>query len=78
VLGSAVGGLIILTNARTLLRSDWLEAPGTTRAAWYAGVAIVWAACVAHSIRQHRASAAPSTAGPDDPTELALVLPTPP
>ena len=28
VLGSAVGGIIILTNIRTLLRSDWIDAPG--------------------------------------------------
>ena len=27
LLGSLVGGMIILTNSRTLLRSDWLDAP---------------------------------------------------
>ena len=31
VLGSAVGGVIIITNARTLLKSDWLDASSGTR-----------------------------------------------
>jgi hypothetical protein len=55
VLGSAVGGVILLTNARTLLRSDWIEAPGATRAWWYAGIAAIWLGAVAHSTRAHLA-----------------------
>ncbi|TDD34047.1 sulfite exporter TauE/SafE family protein [Actinomadura sp. KC06] len=58
VLGSAVGGLIILTNARTLLTSDWVEAPGAVRYPLYAAVYVLWAAALAHSIREHRRQAA--------------------
>ncbi|MGL5865100.1 MAG: sulfite exporter TauE/SafE family protein [Dermatophilaceae bacterium] len=54
VLGSAVGGVIVLTNLRTILRSDWVAAPDATRYLLYAAVAVVWAAAVAWSVRAHR------------------------
>jgi uncharacterized membrane protein YfcA len=54
VLGSAVGGIIILTNARTLLRSDWIEAPDATRYAFYTVIYLVWAGALAYSIREYR------------------------
>ncbi len=54
VLGSAVGGVIVLTNARTLLRSDWLDASDGTRAVAYTGIALVWVAAVGWSLRAHR------------------------
>ncbi|GID27863.1 sulfite exporter TauE/SafE family protein [Paractinoplanes brasiliensis] len=54
VLGSAVGGVIILTNSRTLLRSDWIDAGDTTRYTIYAIIYAVWAAALAYSIREHR------------------------
>ena len=54
VLGSAVGGVIVLTNTRTLLRSDWVDAPDATRYAVYALIVAVWAAAVAWSVRAHR------------------------
>lgn len=53
VLGSAVGGMIVLTNGRTILRSDWVDAPGGVRAVVYVVVAMVWAAALAYSIRAH-------------------------
>jgi uncharacterized membrane protein YfcA len=56
VLGSAVGGLIILTNTRTLLRSDWIDASDTVRYAFYAVIYIVWAAALAYSVRQYLAN----------------------
>jgi uncharacterized protein len=55
VLGSAVGGVIILTNSRTLLRSDWVDAPDGVRYAVYAVTYLVWAAALAYSIRAHLA-----------------------
>jgi len=55
VLGSAVGGIIVITNTRTLLKSDWLNAPVDTRWVVYGIVYAVWAAAVAYSIRAHRA-----------------------
>jgi uncharacterized membrane protein YfcA len=65
VLGSAVGGVIILTNTRTILRSDWVDASGTTRAIAYAVILLVWAAALAFSIREYlteRALDAPAVA----------------
>ncbi|MCX4557749.1 sulfite exporter TauE/SafE family protein [Streptomyces phaeochromogenes] len=54
VLGSAVGGVIVVTNVRTLLRSDWVGASGLVSAAVYGLVYVVWAAALTYSIRAHR------------------------
>ena len=54
VLGSAVGGLIVLTNVRTLLRSDWIDAAGSTQGLVLGLIALVWAGAVAYSVREHR------------------------
>ena len=54
LLGSAVGGMIVLTNLRALLASDWVDAPTGVRYAAYAVVYLVWAAAVVHSYREHR------------------------
>ena len=54
MLGSMVGGVIVLTNTRTLLTSDWIGAPGPVRYAVYAVLYAVWAAAVVHSSRQYR------------------------
>jgi uncharacterized protein len=62
MLGSFVGGLIVLTNSRTLLRSDWIEAGDATRYAVYAVIATVWALAVTHSFRQYRKDAAVESA----------------
>lgn len=53
ILGSLVGGLIVFTNVRTLLRSDWIQAPPAALWAAYAVIAIVWVAAVAWSTRTH-------------------------
>ncbi|WP_328347990.1 sulfite exporter TauE/SafE family protein [Micromonospora sp. NBC_00421] len=67
VLGSAVGGVIVLTNIRTLLRSDWIAAPAAARYACYLVVAVLWVAAVTWSLRQHLADrqAAPVAVGPE-------------
>src|SRR4051812_2681050 len=54
LLGSLVGGMIVLTNARTLLRSDWLDASDGVRFLVYAVIYAVWALAVVHSFRKHR------------------------
>jgi uncharacterized protein len=54
VLGSAVGGLIILTNTRTLLRSDWISAPTHVRFLFYGVIIVAWATALAWSFRQYR------------------------
>ena len=58
VLGSAVGGVIVLTNGRTILRGDWLDASDGARWAVYAVLSVVWAGAVAWSVRAHRAERA--------------------
>ena len=62
VLGSAVGGLIVMTNLRTILSA--LHAPGPLSAAALLIVVPVWALLVAGSLRSAR-SAGP--AGPQRP-----------
>lgn len=54
VLGSMVGGLIIVTNAKTLLDGDLLPLGGTATAAVYVALFAVWAAALAYSVRAHR------------------------
>ena len=54
VLGPAVGGLIVLTNARTLLGADALDAPATVSHAVLLGIAVLWLAAVGWSVLQHR------------------------
>ncbi|MBV2364588.1 sulfite exporter TauE/SafE family protein [Streptomonospora nanhaiensis] len=67
VLGSAVGGLIVLTNARTLL--DALGAAPALRTAAYVVLALVWAGAIAWSVRAHlierRAETVPATPEPE-------------
>jgi uncharacterized membrane protein YfcA len=57
LLGSLVGGMIVLTNTRTLLRSDWIDASDPVRYAVYAVIYAVWALAVVHSYRKYRAEA---------------------
>ncbi len=54
VLGSAVGGLIILTNSRTLLKSDWIGAGEGTRNVVYVVIFAIWIAAIAYSVSQYR------------------------
>jgi uncharacterized membrane protein YfcA len=54
MLGSMVGGVIVLTNTRTLLNSDWIAAAGPVRYTVYGLLYAVWAVAVAHSYRQYR------------------------
>lgn len=61
VLGSAVGGIIVLTNTRTLLKSEWIDASADTRWLVYGVLYAIWAAAVAYSVQAHRsASRAPA------------------
>ncbi|MFR9798266.1 sulfite exporter TauE/SafE family protein [Streptomyces sp. MS06] len=58
VLGSAVGGLIVLLNARTLLTCDALSVPGAIGVCVQALLGAVWVAAVAYAVRAHRADRA--------------------
>jgi uncharacterized protein len=67
MLGSLVGGIIVLTNARTLVRQ--FEITGFPAAAIYVGIAIGWAAAVAWSytsLRRERVASAPAPAPSDE------------
>lgn len=75
VLGSAVGGVIILTNSRTLLRSDWVGAADPVRYGVYAAIVVAWAAAVTYSVRQHRAEARAADPAPAVAEELAAARP---
>ena len=46
--------MIVLTNTRTLLKSDWIDAADAVRYAVYTVLYAVWAAAVVHSYRQYR------------------------
>ena len=66
LLGVAVGGLIVLTNARTLLRSEAIDAGDVTRSLVYAVILAVWLGAVSYvvaALRVSRAAADASTAG---------------
>ncbi|MFF5492577.1 sulfite exporter TauE/SafE family protein [Streptomyces aquilus] len=54
VLGSAVGGVIIVTNVRTLLKSDWIAVSGSVSTMVYVVLYAVWAAALTYAIRAHR------------------------
>jgi hypothetical protein len=54
VLGSAVGGVIIVTNVRTLLKSDWVGASGSLSTPVYVLLYALWAAALTYSIRAYR------------------------
>ncbi|GAA4732541.1 sulfite exporter TauE/SafE family protein [Isoptericola chiayiensis] len=69
VLGSAVGGVIVLTNARTLLGT--VEASATWTTAVLGLIALVWAAAVVWSVRAHRRERAGLLAGATSQVEGA-------
>jgi uncharacterized membrane protein YfcA len=54
LMGATVGGLIILTNTRSLLRSEWIDAPGNVRAGVYTAVVLLWLVAFAYSVQQYR------------------------
>ena len=54
VLGSAVGGIIVVTNVRTLLKSDWIGASSALSTPVYVVLYVMWAAALAYSVRAHR------------------------
>jgi uncharacterized membrane protein YfcA len=62
LLGSLVGGIIVVTNARTLLTSDWVDAADGTRYVVYSVIYAVWALAVVHSYRQYRKDRAQESA----------------
>ncbi|AYY13646.1 sulfite exporter TauE/SafE family protein [Actinobacteria bacterium YIM 96077] len=54
VLGSAVGGLLVLLNVRTLASEHAFALPEGARAVIYTGVVLVWATALLYTVRAHR------------------------
>jgi uncharacterized membrane protein YfcA len=54
VLGSGAGGLIVVTNAQTLLKSEWIDAGAGTRNLAYAVLFVLWVLAVAYSVNEYR------------------------
>ncbi|MFV2145369.1 sulfite exporter TauE/SafE family protein [Isoptericola sp. G70] len=78
VLGSAVGGVIVLTNTRTLLRTDLVSVGSAATTVILAVVAAVWVGAVVYSVRAHRseraaAAAESSGAGDEEASDAAPV-----
>ena len=65
LLGSLVGGIIVITNTRTLLTSDWLDASAAVRYPVYGLLYAVWALAVVHSYRQYRKERALEAGAPN-------------
>lgn len=61
VLGSAVGGVIIVTNVRTLLKSDWVGGSSSLSTPVYVFLYALWAAALTYSIRAYRKEQAAET-----------------
>ncbi|MFR9804766.1 sulfite exporter TauE/SafE family protein [Pseudonocardia sp. RS010] len=69
VLGTAVGGIIVFTNARTILRA--VDLPGTVVAAVYVVIVAAWIAAVVVAVGRLRRARAAAAAQPD-PVDLEL------
>ncbi len=57
ILGALAGGMIVLTNVRTLVNTGWVAVPGDVRLLVYLLVLLLWVAAVSHAVRRHRAEA---------------------
>ena len=54
LLGSPVGGMIVLTNTRSLLQSDWIDASAATQWLFYTPIIIAWAGAIWYSLHEYR------------------------
>lgn len=72
VLGVVVGGMIILTNGRTLLKA--FDAPSAATLPVYLGILAVWAATIVIAIRRYRndPDAAGSVEGEREPEKVTV------
>jgi uncharacterized protein len=63
LLGAAVGGLIVITNVRTVF--SVLAETGEIRVATYAVLSVAWVLSVAYVVREHRRQGVPLVNGKD-------------
>lgn len=61
LLGAAVGGLILVTNARTMF--DAFDVSGNTRNPVYLALAVIWISAVSFVVYRHRREGLPLTNG---------------
>jgi len=71
VLGSAVGGIIVLTNARTLLNLDSFPVSDGVRSLVLWVIAVGWAVAVGYAFAQHRKAVAEERAEAAEQPEAA-------
>ena len=69
VLGSAVGGVIVVTNARTLLNLDSLALGSGVTTTVLALLVLGWITAVVHSLREHRRTVAAAKDEAPEPEE---------
>ncbi|AZG44184.1 sulfite exporter TauE/SafE family protein [Gordonia insulae] len=55
LLGASVGGLIVLTNVRSLFRSDLIDVPPVAQTVVYTLIVAAWVAAFVYSLRQYLA-----------------------
>ncbi|MFT4127825.1 MAG: sulfite exporter TauE/SafE family protein [Gordonia sp. (in: high G+C Gram-positive bacteria)] len=53
LLGASVGGIIVWTNVRSLLTSDWIDASAGVRYVAYTVIIIAWVSAFAYSFREY-------------------------
>ncbi|OZE99401.1 MULTISPECIES: sulfite exporter TauE/SafE family protein [Nocardiaceae] len=53
LLGASVGGIIVLTNTRSLFRSGWFELSGAVQATAYVTIVVAWVGCFAFSLKAY-------------------------
>ncbi len=72
LLGSMVGGLIVLTNSRTLVNAAGISGTGAALVYW--SITAGWVAAVAWSVRRHRSAQAGSAAFDAPEAEPATLI----
>ena len=75
LLGAAVGGLIVLTNARTLIRA--FEVDSALTAPLYVGILVLWALAVTFAVRALRATRRQQAADTEQATPAPHATPVP-
>jgi hypothetical protein len=71
LLGAAVGGLIILTNARTIMKA--FDLPGGLRPGVYGVIVVAWVIAVVLAVRHLRAGTPVAAPATEDEPEPAVV-----
>ena len=62
LLGTLVGGIVVLTNTRVLLTSGWIDVTDPVRHGLYAGICAFWGSAVVYSYLRYRKNRATESA----------------